>query len=228
MSKKKKIIIVICVAAALILAVFFIVRNVTQQAAISDSAVETTTLSRMTLTESINVKGTVQSSKDAKVYSQLPALTVQNVNVKVGDKVFEGDVLCQLNTENLEKQIEQLEASMDAAQNISEQTIKGSRIKYKANSANLANGQNQAVNTAKATMDAAQYSLDQAVIKYEAAKKATLDAQTALNAAIAGADPDKIVAAQGVYDAAVIHEATTGSVASAAHKAYENAKIQYQ
>jgi multidrug efflux pump subunit AcrA (membrane-fusion protein) len=227
MSKKKKIIIVICLAAALILAGVFIILSATRQAAISDGGVETVALSRMVLTGSIDVKGTVQGSNDAKVYSQLPAFTVQNVNVKIGDKVSEGDVLCQLNTENLEKQIEQLEASIEAAQNVSEQAIKGSQLKYDASSDNLANGHNQAVNTAKAAKEAAGYTLDQAKIKYDAAKKATLDAQTTLDEAQVGGDPDNIAAAQAAYDAAVINEATASSAASAAENAYSNAKRQY-
>lgn len=227
MANKKKIIAAICVAAAVILAIFFVMRNAAQQAAEAESAIETTTLSRVTLTESIDVKGMVQSSKDAKVHSQLPTFTVKTVNVKVGDKVSEGDVLCQLNTDSLESQIEQSEASIDAAQSTAGQAIKANRIKYDADSANLANGQNQAVNTAKATMEAAKYTLDQAVIKYNAAKEATADAKTALDEAIAGGVPDEIAAAQAVYDAAVQNEATANSVASAANKAYENAKTQY-
>lgn len=228
MSKKKKIIIAIIAAIVIVLVIFFIMSNAAQQAAEAEKGIETTTLSRTTITDSIDVKGMVQSSRDAKVHSQLPTFTVKTINVKVGDKVAEGDVLCQLNMDSLESQIEQSEASIDTAQSTAGESIQTNRIKYEADSANLANGQNQAVNAAKATMEAAKYALDQAVIKFNVAKEATADAKTALDEAIAGGDPDEIAVAQAAYDAAVQSEATANSVASAANRAYENAKIQYE
>ncbi|MEI6101037.1 MAG: hypothetical protein WCP73_04285, partial [Eubacteriales bacterium] len=228
MPKKKKIIIAICIAAAAILIIFFVVRNAPLQPVLADSSVETTTLSGTTLADTVDVKGTVQSSKDVKVYSQLPTFTVKTVNVQVGDKVTEGETLCLLNTDSLEKQIEQSQATIDASQTSSGQSIKSNRIKYEADTANLANGQNTSVNTTKAAMDAAKYSLDQSVIKYNVAKEALTKAQTALDTAKTGGDPTEIATAQTAYDAAVQAEATANSVASAANKAYENANIQYQ
>ncbi len=228
MSRKKKLIIGISVAAAAILVIAFVIIYSSLKSAQADSAVQTTTLSLATLTERIDVKGTVYSSTEVKVYSQLPAYTVQKINVKVGGKVFKGDILCHLNADILQKQIQQSKQAIDAAKSNSNQVIKANRNKYESDLANLRNGRNTAVNTAKASMDAAKHSHDQSMIKYNSAKDALAAAKTALDTAVAGGDAATISAAQSAYDAAVQAKASADSVASAASSAYENAKTQYQ
>lgn len=63
---------------------------------------------------SISATGTVESSDTTKVYSAL-AYQVNSVLVEVGDVVKEGDLLAELDGEQIENQIATQKTSMEVA-----------------------------------------------------------------------------------------------------------------
>jgi len=67
------------------------------------------------LTNSVTVKGTVESVKKDLVYTYLNFRT-EKVSVHKGDNVEEGQVLCVLDTEDLDLSIEQLKTQLDISQ----------------------------------------------------------------------------------------------------------------
>ena len=73
--------------------------------------VRTTILQKTSLTDSVSVNGTVQSSDKASVTAAdgVKTYKVTAVNVAVGDTVKKGDVIATLDTTDLEKQIEKAE-----------------------------------------------------------------------------------------------------------------------
>lgn len=75
--------------------------------------VRTTILQKTSLTDSVSVNGTVQSSDKASVTAAdgVKTYKVTAVNVAVGDIVKKGDVIATLDTTDLEKQIEKAEQS---------------------------------------------------------------------------------------------------------------------
>ena len=75
--------------------------------------VRTTILQKTSLTDSVSVNGTVQSSDKASVTAAdgVKTYKVTAVNVAVGDTVKKGDVIATLDTTDLEKQIEKAEQS---------------------------------------------------------------------------------------------------------------------
>lgn len=75
--------------------------------------VRTTTLTKTSLEDSVTVTGTVASGSEASVTVADNAKTykVASVEVEVGDEVQAGDVICTLDTSDLEKQIESAELS---------------------------------------------------------------------------------------------------------------------
>ena len=75
------------------------------------SYVRTVTLQKGTLEDSISATGTVQSSDVSNVTTDLK-YTVKTVNVQVGDSVEEGDVICTLDTSELEESIRKLQESL--------------------------------------------------------------------------------------------------------------------
>lgn len=77
--------------------------------------VETTTIESGDLINSVSVTGMVESDDSVNVYTTLN-YPIKVVNVEVGDTVAEGDVLCQLDTANLEASIAQSQASVNQAQ----------------------------------------------------------------------------------------------------------------
>lgn len=101
---------VVAAAAAAFLLRGRLVRPVSLPAA-GGSYVRTVTLQKGTLEDSISATGTVQSSDVSNVTTDLK-YTVKTVNVQVGDSVEEGDVICTLDTSELEESIRKLQESL--------------------------------------------------------------------------------------------------------------------
>lgn len=78
------------------------------------SYVRTVTLARTTLENSVSASGTVESVQVSTVTTAL-AYPVKTVEVQVGDTVSAGEVICTLDTEELERQIEQRQQTADRA-----------------------------------------------------------------------------------------------------------------
>ena len=212
MKKRKKLFITIGAIAAVVIVLLLMVNNARGQAEQANETIQTKALQKTTLADTVDVTGTVQSQNNAKVYSPVATLSIKTVNVKVGDKVNAGDVLCQLNTDNLDKQIEQSQATLDAAKSNGSQTVKTNQTKYENDVKNLQNGQNTTINQANAAVDSARYALDQAMLKYNAA-----------HAAFLAASPTDIT-----YDSLKQADEAANSAASAASKAYDNAVLAQQ
>lgn len=77
-------------------------------------ASDTQVLEYADLESSISATGTVESSDTTKVYSAL-AYQVKSVLVEVGDIVKEGDLLAELDGEQIENQIATQKTSMEVA-----------------------------------------------------------------------------------------------------------------
>lgn len=101
---------VVAAAAAAFLLRGRFVRPVSLPAA-GGSYVRTVTLQKGTLEDSISATGTVQSSDVSNVTTDLK-YTVKTVNVQVGDSVEVGDVICTLDTSELEESIQKLQESL--------------------------------------------------------------------------------------------------------------------
>ena len=86
-------------------------RRAAQAAAAGGSYVRTVTLQKGTLEDSISATGTVQSAETSNVTTDLK-YTVKTVNVQVGDAVEAGDVICTLDTTDLEESIQKLQESL--------------------------------------------------------------------------------------------------------------------
>ena len=98
----------------LALAAAIVLRFLPQKGAAQGSTVSfvrTTTLQKTSLENSVSTTGTVESANVSTVTTDLK-YTVKSVNVQVGDTVQAGDVICTLDTEDLEKQIERAKESL--------------------------------------------------------------------------------------------------------------------
>lgn len=107
-KKFAALLVVLALAAAIIL------RFLPQKGAAQGSTVSfvrTTTLQKTSLENSVSTTGTVESANVSTVTTDLK-YTVKSVNVQVGDTVQAGDVICTLDTEDLEKQIERAKESL--------------------------------------------------------------------------------------------------------------------
>lgn len=108
-KKFTALLVVLALAAAIVL------RFLPQKGAAQGSTVSfvrTTTLQKTSLENSVSTTGTVESANVSTVTTDLK-YTVKSVNVQVGDTVQAGDVICTLDTEDLEKQIARAKESLN-------------------------------------------------------------------------------------------------------------------
>ena len=173
MTKKKKILSITCgVLAVVVVGSYFALnRNNAVQAMVS-----TETLQQMDLQNTVSLSGVVESQSGRKVYSTLSYL-VEQVNVQVGDVVQQGDVLAQLKTDDLQMDIAQQQAAVNASKNQSAHQIEVSRKAYENAKENYENGLDSGALTAEQGVTSAEYSVEQAQQQLKAAKAAVYDAK---------------------------------------------------
>ena len=183
-------------------------------------------LKRGDLNESVNVSGIVQS---AEVSSVTTALTskVTAVNVKVGDQVNKGDVICTLDDSEIQKSIQEkkreLEDERQRLQDAANKALAQLNDAKKAKETEKSN-QDLRIKSAAAARDAASAALDSVTPSYSAAKQnydtmmqAVASAQTEADAASA--------ARQSAYNVWV---AAGGAENGAEYEAYQAAEANQQ
>ena len=164
------------------------------------SPTETALLVRTDLEDSVSATGTVESAQSMTVYSTM-AYTVQEVLVEVGDHVEEGQLLCKLDDQMIQDQIETQQAGLDAATAVSNASINAARDNYEQFKSNLDKGLNSAIISAENAVTnaynayvAAQNNYERYLAGLQAGENTTLLAQeTALRNAR--------TAVQNAYDA---------------------------
>lgn len=77
---------------------------------------ETAQIEKRTLVESISATGTVTSVGSKSVEVDVTGVKVESVTVKAGDRVKEGDVICLLDTTDLEEDLADARTSLHASQ----------------------------------------------------------------------------------------------------------------
>lgn len=113
---KKAAVALVLLAVAVVAAALLLPRRIGRGAAlpaggVGGSYVRTVTLQKGTLEDSISATGTVQSSEVSNVTTDLK-YTVKTVDVQVGDSVQAGDVICTLDSSDLEESIRKLTESL--------------------------------------------------------------------------------------------------------------------
>ncbi len=147
------------------------------------SPTETALLVRTDLQDSVSATGTVESANSMTVYSTM-AYTVQQVLVKVGDKVEAGQLLCKLDGQSIQDQIDTQQAGLNAATAASNATITSARDTYQQFKDNLEKGLNasiinaeNAVTNAHNSYVAAQNTYDRYLAGIQAGENSTLLSQ---------------------------------------------------
>ncbi len=135
-------------------------------AALSSSAssvsyAETSEIQLKTLENTISVGGTVQSAESRKVYSKL-IYPVETVSVSVGDSVKKGDVLCTINTDDLQQQILQQQASVESSGINSDYNLSEAEERYTEALEKYQNGENSVIVSAQKGIDQAEKAVEDA------------------------------------------------------------------
>lgn len=111
---------------------------------------ETLGIEKQDLSKSISVSGTVESGSLVKVTSMTNA-KIQTLNVKVGDYVKEGDILCIFDSSDIQKEYDSLKESIDKSNEMTQHT-------HEINQRNL----NDAIADKQTALNQAQRSIDDA------------------------------------------------------------------
>ncbi len=201
MKKKKKIFIAVGVVAAVSIAAVAFMSSKKGPVAMP---VQCTALKQTTLSSSVSTTGLVQSADTVNVYTDLN-YNIQSLSVKVGDHVKAGDVLCQLNTQDLKDTIEQKQAALRSSAALSSLKIKTSEKKYNDNKSTLDAGLNAQINAAQEKVDSAKRDLESAQQKQSDAKK-NIDEN--LNASLIAAK-SSVASTKQAYDSAQLTYADT-------------------
>lgn len=137
----------------------------------------TVTLQKGTLDDSISASGTVESSDVSNVTTDLK-YTVKTVDVKVGDMVQAGDVICTLDTESLEKSIEKAKETL--ADNVAQ-----AEKNYQKAQESLSEAQTK-TSEAKTDLDEAESTKSDAWSAYDSARSKVSSFQNEADSAAPG------------------------------------------
>lgn len=167
-KKGKKRWIIIGVAAVLIIAfVIGIIAVVSSKQELVQQEGTIERITKRTIANSISGNGVVESAEKQDVTGGFFGMTVSTVNVEVGDVVAKGDVICVLDTSDIDEQIQNLQQSIydteieRAAQN----------AEYDQRVADATTSRNEQLSTATTNRDEAQKELEEAKKELEARKK---------------------------------------------------------
>lgn len=226
--KKLTVLLVIVVIAAVVI-------NRMMAAAVPASGttyqyVRTTTLTKTSLEDSVTVTGTVASGSEASVTVADNAKTykVASVEVEVGDEVQAGDVICTLDTSDLEKQIESAELSysdtLQSAQTTYDRALESYEVAAVKHENNLIDLQEN-ITKADENLTKAQENLDSAKSSRDSAQNTVNSCQNTVNSLQSAYN-----AAQGIssyvssYDMAAD---ALNNAAAALDSAYQNYTTAY-
>lgn len=225
MKKSKKKIIIPCAIVGGLLIVILIgvaISNMVSRGAAAIHTVEIVPVEYRDLSDSISLKGTVSGESRTNVSSTAGA-EVTTVNVQVGDIVDKGDVLCVLDSADINEQLTEAQKNVTNASALSanqtkqnEQNLIDAKADQKTSLTNAQNAINQAqaeynnlsaaYNSCNTSLTAAKNQLSAAANAYNAAIAETNTANAAMQAAKteldSAAEGDK-PAKQAIYDAAV-------------------------
>lgn len=165
------------------------------------SATDLYTLNRSDVADAVSATGTVESLHSQKVYSSL-SYPVKELNVQVGDTVQAGDLLCVLDSTELEKAIQSKELALQSA--------------------------NLQISEAQNSYDASQINADASVRSaYEALQKAQKAYDDYKNSLDANLDASLLAADASAENARAALQNAQSDYA-AALKAYKNARAAWQ
>jgi RND family efflux transporter MFP subunit len=164
--KKRKIIIPIVCAAVLAAGAVLVIRAQSAVNASGGTFLQTEAVAMQDLQNYITASGTIESGDITKVYSSL-VYPVLSVNVEVGDMVKKGDLLCTIDTEELEQKISEQEASIASTDQNTEYTISDAEKAYNDAVTAYETGENTQIINAQNSLDNAKTALETAQKNYD-------------------------------------------------------------
>ena len=169
--KKRYIVILIII----LFVAFSIFKN--KQTNQEDKKIETESIEKRNIAQSISATGTVSTSTTRNVTSILTGYKITSVKVKEGDKINAGDVICTFDTSDISANLASLQKSMNVTQAQSNLGVDSAR----RNLNDAINSKNNQISTTQQDINNAVKSYEEAVNKLNETRQALINAQTELN-----------------------------------------------
>ncbi len=126
---------------------------------------DTTVLAYTDMVDSISADGTIESAESTMVYST-NAYTVKGVHVEVGDYVEAGQLLAELDDQNIQDQITSQKLNIASSKRNSDEQIKSAQANYDNYKYGLEHGLNSTLNSAQSKVDSALEAYEKAQLTY--------------------------------------------------------------
>ncbi len=173
------------------------------------------------MTSYISTKGTVESQNVQCISTRLQ-YPIDEIKVSVGDKVKKGQVVCTIETDDIDKQITNLESKASDEERAQAKQLETSRHGLE----NARKSSNVEISSAAEALDEARKEYESAVEAVEPAYAAATAAQTAYETAYEKATPGDAVAEAALKDLKKAYE-TAYATAVAADESVELKKAAY-
>ncbi len=221
-GKKKRVIIIIII---LLLIILMVRNNKKKQEASQTVTIETAAIEKRDIAQSISATGKITTSNTKNVTSTLTGIEIATVNVKEGQQVSVGDIICTFDMTDIQENLTQAQSSANLSSvqaNLGVQSAQrnlNEAINSKGNQ--IASGQND-VNSAKQAYDTAQNQLNQA-------KQSLTAKQTELAnlTPTYQAEQAKFAGIEAEYTAKQQAQNTAQNAYQAQEAVVQNAKIEY-
>ncbi len=222
-GKKKRVIIIIIII--LLLIILMVRNNKKKQEPSQTVTIETATIEKRDIAQSISATGKITTSNTKNVTSTLTGIEIATVNVKEGQQVSVGDIICTFDMTDIQENLTQAQSSANLSSvqaNLGVQSAQrnlNEAINSKGNQ--IASGQND-VNSAKQAYDTAQNQLNQA-------KQSLTAKQTELAnlTPTYQAEQAKFAGIEAEYTAKQQAQNTAQNAYQAQEAVVQNAKIEY-
>ena len=226
----------VALAVVILAAAAILIRLLTRAVPASGTTyqyVRTTTLTKTSLEDSVTVTGTVASGSEASVTVADNAKTykVATVEVEVGDTVQAGDVICTLDTSDLEKQIDSAELSysdtLQSAQTTYDRALESYEVAVVKHDNSLIDLQEN-IDKADENLTKAQENLDSAKSTRDSAQNTVNSCQSTVDSLQSAYN-----AAQGIasyvssYDMAADALNSAAAALDSAYQSYTTAYMNY-
>lgn len=162
-SVHKKLKFFIFIIIILILSTTVVMASILKSGLQSDAY---TVLKKGTSINKINVKGQIESDSTTEVYTTSSNI-IKEIKVKTGDEAKQGDVLALLDTKDLQKEIEQMEASLKTTQATNKSKLDNAKKAYDNAEKLSREGANSQIAAAEGAVNAAKLDLDDKKNTYE-------------------------------------------------------------
>lgn len=170
-SKKAKIGIATGAVAALLLTAGGLTYSLTAGSRTYVPSSDVVTVSKQDLVSKVSTTGTVAPLKEVSLYTHLTG-PVTSVGAKVGDRVNTSQVLANIDTSALQKELDSQRATQQATAVANANQVESAQLQLSQYRDALDQGLNPEVNAAQSTLRAAKATFDDSLATFEAKKKA--------------------------------------------------------